>query len=223
MPADTSKGMIHFFDDFIQDTVNLDFWAVNGDDGTPAAISVQHNGVLRITGDGTGADIENVYSAVQFRPDAGGFTVEVRATLITDLSVGNNFIGISDAATDEDPFLISTGDVLTSNSSDGAGFAYRGGGTADWKAVSTNADADGTVTRCNAGGATTPVLGTWQTFKLVVNTDGDVDFYIDGIFQYREDLAVAPATLHNVFISFLDGGVSRSLDIDYVEVWVSRR
>ena len=223
MPADTSKGLVRFFDDFLGDTINLDNWVVNGDDATAGAINVAHNGTLRMTGDGTDTDIENIYGPVQYRADAGGFTVEVRATLITSLADGETFIGISDASADEEPFSVNTSDVLTSSSSDGAGFCFTGGGTADWKAVSTNADADGTVTRLNVGGATTPVLATYQTFKLVVNTDGDVDFYIDGVWQYREDLAVAPATLHNVFISMVDGGTVRSMDIDYIEIYAGRR
>jgi hypothetical protein len=223
MPADTPKGYVHFFDDFIQDTINLDLWTVNGDDGTAGAINVAHNGTFRMTGDGTDTDIENIYSAVQWRADAGGFTVEIRATLVTSIADGETFIGISDASADEEPFSVSTTDVLTSTSSDGAGFCYTGAGTADWKAVSTNADADGTVTRYNVGGATTPVVGTYQTFKLAVNADGDVDFYIDGVWHYREDLAVAPTTLHNVFVSMVDGGTARSMDIDYIEVWAGRR
>ena len=224
MPADTPKGKIHFYDDFLGDTINLDLYAVNGDDGTAGAIVVAHNGVFRMTGDGTDTDIENIYGPAQWRSDAGGpLTLEIRATLVTSLADGETFIGISDAAADEEPFSVSTADALTSTSSDGAGFCYTGGGTADWKAVSTNADADGTVTRCNRGGATTPVLGTWQTFKLVVNVDGDVDFYIDGILHYTEELGVAPATLHNFFVSMVDGGTVRSMDIDYIEVWAGRR
>lgn len=224
MPVDTSKGLIHFFEDFLGDTINLDQFVVNGDDGTAGAINVQHNGVFRITGDGTDSDIENIYGPAQWRADAGGpLTLEVRATLITSLADGETFIGFSDAAVDEEPFSVNTADALTSTSSDGVGFCFTGAGTADWKAVSTNADADGTVTRLNKGGTTTPVLTTWQTFKLVVNQDGDVDFYIDGVNHYREDAAIAPATLHNWFVSMVDGGTVRSLDLDYIEVWASRR
>jgi len=103
------------------------------------------------------------------------------------------------------------------------GFTYTGGGTADWKAVSVNGDADGTATRCNVGGATTPAVGTWQTFKVHVNADGDADFYIDGIWQYTEALAVSPTTLLNIFVAQEEGGTARSVDIDYFEVWADRR
>ena len=49
------------------------------------------------------------------------------------------------------------------------GFAFTGAGTADWKMVSVNGDADGAVARANTGGATTPVLTTWQTLKVAIN------------------------------------------------------
>ena len=225
MPADTPKGMVHFFDDFLGDTINLDLYVVNvSSGGTAFAINAQHNGVARGTGDGTDGDITNLYCPPQYRADAGGpLTLEIRATLITSLANGEEYIGFSDAATDENPINVSTADVVTTTASNAVGFAFTGAGTADWKAVSVNGDADGTVTRCNVGGATTPVLTTWQTFKVVINADGDADYYIDGIFQVREDLAVSPTTLLNFFVAQQDGGAARSTDLDYIEVWAGRR
>jgi hypothetical protein len=217
--------MVHFFDDFLGDTINLDLYVVNvSSGGTAFAINAQHNGVIRGTGDGTDGDITNLYCPPQYRADAGGpLTLEIRATLITSLANGEEYIGFSDAATDENPINVSTADVVTTTASNAVGFAFTGAGTADWKAVSVNGDADGTVTRCNVGGATTPVLTTWQTFKVVINADGDADYYIDGIFQVREDLAVSPTTLLNFFVAQQDGGAARSTDLDYIEVWAGRR
>jgi hypothetical protein len=58
---------------------------------------------------------------------------------------------------------------------------------------------------------------------VVINADGDADYYIDGIFQVREDLAVSPTTLLNFFVAQQDGGAARSTDLDYIEVWAGRR
>lgn len=225
MPTDTNKGMVHLFDDFLGDTINTDLYVVNADaGGTAFAINTQHNGVIRGTGDGTDNDITNIYGPAQWRADGGGpLTLEIRLALITSIANGEEYIGFSDEAADENPMTVSTLDVLTSTASNGAGFAYTGGGTEDWKAVSVNGDADGTVTRCNKGGATTPVLATWQTFKVVINQDGDADFYINGIWQYREDAAVSASALLNLFVAQQDGGTARSTDIDYIEVWAGRR
>lgn len=227
MPTDTTKGMIHFWDDFLGDTINLDLYVVNADTGgTAFAINTQHNGVVRGTGDGTDNDITNIMGPAQWRPDAGGpLTFEARVTLITSIADGETFIGLCNTATDVTPLLVSATDVQTQGTgvTDAAGFAYTGAGTADWKAVSVNADADGTVTRLNRGGATTPVAATWQTFKVVINVDGDADFYINGVWHYREDLAVAPTVLLALFVAQQDGGTARSTDIDYFEVWAGRR
>ena len=124
--------------------------------------------------------------------------------------------------TDENPMTLSTADVLTSNATNAVGFAFTGAGTADWKAVSVNGAADGAITRCNTGGATTPVLLTWQTFKVVLNQDGDADYYIDGVFHVREDAAVSVSTLLAVGIAQQEGGTARSTDVDYIYVSAGR-
>lgn len=224
MPADTSKGYVHFFDDFMGDTINLDLYVVNADGGgTAFAHNAQHNGVIRGTGDGTDGDITNIYSPPMWRADAGGLTFEARVNFITSLADGETFIGLSDAATDENPIQVSTVDALTTTASNAVGFTYTGAGTANWKAVSVNGDADGTVITCNTGGVTTPVVGTWQTFKIHVNADGDADYYIDGVHQGTEALAVSASTLLNIFVAQEEGGTARSTDIDYFEVWAGRR
>lgn len=224
MANDGPKGKIHYYDDFLGDTINLDNYIVNADSGgTAFAINAQSNGVIRGTGDGTDGDITNLIGPVIYRADRGGpLTLEIRARLVTSLADGEWFIGLSDATTDENPITLSTADAVTTNASNAVGFAFTGAGTADWKMVSVNGDADGSVARANTGGATTPVLLTWQTFKLVINQDGDADYYIDGIFQGREDAAVSASTLLNYQVTMQDGGTTKSMDLDYIEVWSGR-
>ena len=219
--TDTSFGIVRYFDGFqriVIDSATASLYDKNADSGgTAFAINLQHNGVIRGTGDGTDGDKTNIFGPIAWRCDQGGpMTLEVRATLITSLANGEEFIGWTDANTDENPLQVSTSDALTSNASNAAGFAYTGGGTADWKAVSVNGDADGSVFRCNNKGATTPVLTTWQTFKVVINEDGDADYYIDGVWEGREDLAVSTSTLLGFGACQEDGGAARSTDIDYV-------
>ena len=225
MPTDTSRGFVHEFDDFLGDTINLDLYVTNADaGGTAFAINVQHNGVIRGIVDTDDGDITNIFGPVQYRADAGGpLTLEVRATLVTSLANGETYIGFSDATTDENPITLSTTDAVTTNASNAAGFAFTGAGTADWKMVSVNGNADGSVVRANVNGVTTPVLLTWQTFKVVLNADGDADYYIDGVEQGRENLAVSPSTLLNFAAALQSGGAGRSLDIDYREIWAGRR
>jgi hypothetical protein len=234
MATDTNKGMVRLFDDFLGDTINLDLYTTNSDTGgTAFAVDVQVNGVIRGTVDTTDGDITNLFGADQWRPDSGGpLTIEVRAKGFTSLADGETYIGFSDAATDENPITLSTADAITTNASNVAGFAYTGAGTANWKAVSVNADADGSVITCNKihtkadgtqSAVTTPVVGEWQTFKVVINSEGDADFYINGSWQGTELLAVAPTTTLIPAVALQSGGTARSLDVDYIDVVSGRR
>lgn len=219
--TDTQFGIVRYFDDFVRiviDSATASLYNVNADGGgTAFAINLQHNGVIRGTGDGTDGDITNIFGPIAWRCDQGGpMTLEIRLTLITSLANGEQYIGWTDANTDENPITLSTADVVTANADDAVGFAFTGAGTADWKTVSVNATAVGSVARANNKGPTTPVLTTWQTFKVVLNVDGDADYYIDGVFQGREDLAVTPTVLLGLCVAQQEGGTARSTDIDYV-------
>ena len=225
--TDTGFGTVRVFDDFERkaiDTTNL-YTGNNDAGGTAFAINEQRNGVVRGAVDTDDNDITNLFKdPVIWRPNSGGpLTFETRCTLITSIANGETFLGMTDDdGTDENPITLSAADVQTSNATNAVGFAYTGGGTVDWKAVSVNAGAAGTPTRCNAGGATTPVATTWQTFRVVINQDGDADFYIDGRWHYREDAATAPATSLCPGWALQSGGAARSLDIDYVYLSVGR-
>lgn len=225
MANDSGKGTVRFFDDFNRKAIDsTNYWSTNSDSGgTAFAINDQANGVVRGGVDTTDNDITNLFSPVIYRATAGGpLTVEWRAKPITSVADGETFIGISDATTDETPILLSTADVQTDDATDAAGFAYTGGGTANWKAVAVKADASKTPVACNKGGVTTPVVNTYQTFKVVVNQDGDADYWIDGKWQARIDSAITPGTLMCAAVAIQGGGTARSLDIDYCDIYAGR-
>lgn len=227
--TDTGFGIVRYFDDFVRlviDSATASLYTVRADSGgTAFAINEQHNGAIRGTGDGTDGDVTSIFGPPLWRADSGGpLILEQRVTLITSLANGEEYIGWSDDdGTDENPITLSTSDVVTTNASNAVGFAYTGGGTANWKGVSVNGDADGSVIALNAGGATTPVLTTWQTFKVVINQDGDADYYIDGTFHGREDAAVSASALLAPCVVQQDGGAARSTDIDYLYISAGRR
>lgn len=218
MATDTSFGKVRSFDDFNRkaiDTTNL--WNTNADTGgTAFAINTQANGVVRGTSDGTDGDITNLIDNVIYRASAGGPLIcEWRVALITSTADGENFIGVTDATTDETPIQVDTSDVQTDSATDAAGFCYTGAGTANWKACSVKADSSKTPVACNKGGATTPVAATFQTFRLVINEDGDVEFMINGIVQANIQLGITAGTLLAPAVAFETGGTARSMDVDY--------
>jgi len=218
MATDTSFGKVRSFDDFNRkaiDTTNL--YTSNTDGGgTAFAIQTLANGVVRGTVDTDDNDITNLFGVVIYRPSAGGPLIfESRVKAVTSVADGETYIGLTDEVTDENPITLSTADVQTSGATNAAGFAYTGAGTANWKAVAVKGDADATPVACSKGGATTPVVGTYQTLRAVLNEDGDADYYINGIWQARIDNAVTAATLLCDAWAVQSGGTARSLDVDY--------
>lgn len=218
MATDTSFGKVRSFDDFNRkaiDTTNL--WNSNADTGgTAFAINTQANGVVRGTGDGTDGDKTNLIDNVIYRATAGGPLIcEWRVKAVTSLADGETFVGVTDATTDETPVQVSTTDAQTDAATDAAGFCYTGAGTANWKACSVKNDASQTPVACNKGGVTTPVVGTYQTLRVVINDDGDIDYYINGIWQAQIAAGITASVLLAPVVAFEDGGTARSIDADY--------
>ena len=227
-PLDTPKGISPWMDDFDRaaiDTTNI--WTTNSDAGGSAfAINSQSGGVVRGGVDTTDNDITNLFGHKVFRLDESPATVEIRAKPVTSVADGETFIGLTDAiTTDETPITLSAADVQTNTATDAVGFAYTGAGTADWKMVAVNngSTPTGSPTRCNVRGATTPVVGTWQTFKLALSNEGHARFWLNGVEQGSLASAVRATVLLNVGIAVQSGGTARSLDVDYVEIRHGRR
>lgn len=236
MATDTTKGIVHFLDEFNRkaiDSTNL--WSVNSDaGGTNFAINEQTGGVIRGGVDATDNDITNLFGHDVFRLDESPATFEARVKGLTSLADGETYVGLTDSnTTDENPITLGTTDVQTSNATDAVGFAYTGAGTADWKMVAVNngaAPSAGSIpgsvaspTRANARGATTPVTGTWQTLKVVLSDEGHARFFINGVEQGNIASAVRATVLLNAGIAVQSGGTARSLDVDYVELRYGRR
>lgn len=224
MALDTPKGQVRFFDDFTGKVLDVTNWWTGRSDsgGTTPVILLRQGGVVQMGVDTTDDDVSSLASNVNFRANAGGgITFEARCQLVTSAADGENFIGLSDdSATDEIPAVISTTDTYTATAAaDFCGFGYNGAGTANWKAMASLAGADLTMLACNAGGkVTTPVVGEYQTFKIVVNEDGDADFYINGVFHRRLNAAITASVLMCAHIDIQSGGTARSMYIDYVEL-----
>ena len=224
--TDTSRGFVENFDDFDRKVIDItNRWTTNSDTGgTAFAINDQTNGVIRGGVDTDDNDLTNLFDFVDFRLDESPATVEWRAKTVTSVANGETFIGVTDSnSTDENPITLSAADVQTSNATDAAGFAYTGGGTGNWKAVAVKTDSDLTPVACNVGGATTPIVGTWQTFKMVFSTEGHCRFFIDGREQAFIENAVSPTVLLNAGICVQGGTTARSLDVDYRYVKHGRR
>lgn len=225
--TDTRKGRVRNLDDFNRKAIDTtNYYTTNSDaGGTAFATNEQTNGVIRGSVDTSDNDITNLFGHDVFRLDEGSAWIEIRAKPVTSVTVdGETYLGVTDSnTTDENPILLSTTDVVTSAATDAVGFAYTGGGTANWKAVAVKADVDATPVACSRGGATTPAVGTWQTFKIALSTEGHARFWINGVEHATIESAVSTTALLNLGVAVQSGGTARSLDIDYVEMEYGRR
>lgn len=219
MATDTGFGLVRLFDDFLGDTYQADFWAVGAaTSGTAFATNVQVNGVVRgtVTNNST-SDASVIYGPLSWEADDGGPLIfECRIKPITSLSQ-LIFVGLSDEATTEKP-LDYNGGSFTSTADDAVGFYYAGGETsATWRyggtANTTDSDQAAVASSYN------PVLTTYQTFRVVVETDGSASFYINGnIIAENISGCVTAGTALAPYISIYDDGAACSLDVDYVFV-----
>ena len=234
MAIDTSKGKVKFFDDFTDKALDTTNWWTGRSDagGTTPVVLLRHGGVVQMGVDATDDDVSSLTGNVEWaagltsaQGSGGPLTFEARLCLVTSLADGETFIGLSDdSATDEIPAVISTTDTYTATAAtDFCGFGYNGAGTASWKAMASKNGTDVTMVACNQMGATTPVLLTYQTFKIVVNEDGDADFYIDGKWHVRLDNAITATVLMCPHIDIQSGGTARSMYIDYVAMEAGRQ
>lgn len=218
MANDTGFGKVRIFDDFLG-TMNGDLWnAGQASSATAFAHNAQEDGALQGgSADDSSADISVVYSTLVWRAESGGpLLMEARIKPITSLSA-MYFVGFSNAAATEKP-LDYNGSSFTSTAEDAVGFYYAGGETsATWRYGGTANSVDSAQAAVSSD--FDPVVGTWQTLRVVVNEDGSGSFYIDGnIIAENVSGCVTAATAIMPFIMICDDGAAVSLDVDYILV-----
>ena len=217
MATDTGFGRVRIFDHFLG-TMNSDLWtAAQASSATAFAYNAQEDGALRGgSADDSSADISVVYHRLLWKSESGNLIMEARVKPVTSLSL-MYFIGFSDAATAEKP-LDYNGGSFTSTADDAAGLYYAGGeSSATWRCGGTANTTDSTQTAVSS--VFNPVVGTWQTLRVLLNPDGQGSFYIDGnIIIENVANCVTAATAVMPFIMICDDGAAGSLDVDYIYV-----
>ena len=214
--TDTGFGKVRFFDDFTDDTLDTFKWTVNGDGGSTITIIEAPNGEMRLTTDGTNGDIQNLFGAEIWKPSVSGTVVfEARVGLLTSITQGV-FVGLSDDNdADEVPIDLDTGS-LTTTAADAVGFVYDSQENGNWHICSVKADADGAQT--DTGVAVT--LGVYQTLRIVVETNGNCRFFIDGkevtASGAARSAAITTTTQYCAAIAQLASGTASTVAIDYV-------
>lgn len=222
------RTRFELFDDFVYQTIPESDtpWVLNAgsdDLAIDPAISSAECGVLRLTtGDGDGStavDASQVICAIPVQADSTELVFEARLKLTAITNVAVN-VGLTDVTSLEEPFTIGASDTITSNASDAACFTFdTGADTDEWFMCAVDSDTDDTA---NATTGTAPTAGTYQIFRIEVDSDGaTIRFYIDGTLEgtFSGDAGVSPdANLYATVVACGDGTASKTVDVDYLYV-----
>jgi len=174
---------------------------VTGDDGTTPTMAV--NGT-------------QMTFHVPVQADSGGLLIEARVTLSAITNI-HAFFGLTDLTTLEEPFAISSKDVVTANADDAVAFVFDTGAATDkWFACAVDST---TVDTGSGATSKAPVAGTYQRLQIGISADGaSVVFKIDGatIATLTGDAGVTPNTdLYMTMGGYSLGAASRNIDVDY--------
>lgn len=221
MASDTGMGGVRFFDDFLGDALDTFNWTLR-EDSSGSGIAENENGTYKLYGDGSDADIQALQGAEIWQPNVMGTIVfEARCKFVTSVTTGA-FIGLSDENdADEMPADIDSG-TLATGADDVVGFIYDSDEGTNWYLITSKAGSDGAQT--NTGIA--PTLGTYQTFRIVVQSNGDCRFFIDGkeitVSGAARTAAITTTVQYCPVVAQQDVGTASDLYIDYVYVSAGR-
>lgn len=217
-----SAGGGGFWDDFRRSSINPQWTLANGSDAQAAdAVVAGGDRVDLVTGDaGTGfaADgtlmtsiaLGTIAARTSGKPWVIPFKVKISA--ITNVSF---FVGLTDTAAFEEVASLSS-TTFTTTATDAAIILFDTGATTDTTrlvAVNTNTDA----THVDTGAA--PVADTYESWRLEINSSGDVAYYKEGTLVGTLLAALSTAVpLYFVAGATARSTASRTLSLDYAGV-----
>lgn len=218
--TDTGFGVIRFFDDFLDDTLNTFWTTVASDSGTAVIINEQHGGTVRFVGT-TDGHIQNLFGPEMYRPDQGGPLIFECRVKMSSITTGFAAGWTDDNDTDEMPIDLDGG-TLTTTATDGVALVYDSGKGANWYGVAVKNGSDHGSAPLDLGVG--PTAATYQTLRVVVDADGNnADFYVDGKFRGTLSGACTTATvLHAPFAAQLANGTASNIDVDYIFLQAGR-
>jgi hypothetical protein len=147
--------------------------------------------------------------------------MEARLTANDVLATAFN-VGFSDATGEAADTIAFTYDTvtLTTVATDAALFFYDIDGTTDLiRACTVKAGVDGTVIAHTAA----PVAGTYNTYRVEIDSLGNVEFWLDGVLLGTQALGITTTAPLCPYIGYINReGFANTMDIDYIRVWQKR-
>lgn len=221
-----SVGAVHFFDDFLVDTINLDNYALStGATATAFAHSANRDGIIRgVHGTTAATSGLQLVTPVTWSGDFYcGFEVRFRLSVITEQRLEIGFANALPAVNTNVGNNLSTPTFNTSANLLMYLYDETGGTT------TTGFYSDGTgATAAAAKTATTtnrPVADTWQTVRI--QTFGDTNkaaLWVDGNLLVDSGAVLHEGGTANLFFiaATRANTTDCNLDIDYIRIWQER-
>jgi hypothetical protein len=221
MATDTGFGKVKRFEDWT--VVENDATNSTHEVGTSAtiAVNIQNNGALVLTTHTDDNDSARVSFPLNWNPSHGLCVMEARVTQVTDNEGRGIFIGWTDDATTEENPISLSGTTFTTTASNAVGFVFDTDATTDviyCKGVKSDTDS-ATITTAK----TLAAAGTWQTFRVAVDVEGNAVFSINGEEVGRLSNAITPNTdiCPTVLLKNSDAAAA-SMYVDYLYAEGSR-
>lgn len=223
--TDTGFGKVVWHEDFLGPAVDTTNDIVVGETGAGGTqtFNAQANGALRIVTDATDDNNGAAGGALIWKANSGGPLIfEARVASVTAITLRAYYVGLTDTLVSsiEMPFELAT-TVLTSTATDAVGFVYDTDATnAYWHCVGVKADVDGTMVNTGIAPAT---AGTYQTLRVVVDSDGNAEFFIDSKYVGSVANAVTASVAQcAAFVVESRSAAAKTADIDLFHVEVGR-
>ena len=219
MATDTGFGKVKLWDDFVHPVVDeSNDWATWTENSGTQAINIDDNGYIRLATGTTAGNRVGVSGEVIWEAENGGSLIfETRIKSSSAITLRSYFVGFTDIKTIENP-IEQSGTSITYSASDAVGFSYDTDADNDtWYCVGVKGDTAATAVN---SGVAPAAAGTDQTLRVVLNTDGDATFWIDGKEEARIDNCVTVGTklCPVVMVENRTSTAARTVDFDYIYV-----
>ncbi len=195
------------------------------DAGAPV-IATLPGGAIRLTNtneDGEGAALT---TANCFSPALNGPLVLEARVQMADLATKNVYIGFTDAIVNSIiPPLTSDTITHTLTASDLAGFHMDTSLTAGttWHCPFNGGTVTGDTDSRNTTTAKLPVAAEWDVLRVIVQTNGTVEYWLNGNREFRIVNAVSTSVLQGAVVGIWGSTTTvKTMDVDYILVTANR-
>lgn len=210
-----SIGHVGWADNFLGDLIRDEY--VN-DLSSGSAITLNADtagGIAVITTDTDDNDHATISLGLHWLVSSGFTVLDVRYTNVTAITLRAVEIGVSDAISETNGIAFSSHDATpVAVADDAAVFAINSDeSVVTWSMLTVNGG--GTPVRTDS--ATAPVAATYQNFRIVIDSAGNAQFYINGTLEGTQALAVATTALLTPWVTLKSlSGAIKTVNLAYL-------